>query len=268
MKKITYILIAIILKTSILNSKPARAASFTQDTIGEIVDIDDLLGTPEGGSLGDALGYLLTVLGVEVGNDCPEILRIIPGPCPSGGNGGFPELDPNSIPRTSGGFRQVSFPNADFFNSNSTVIERDFANLYDQEYARAEAARLTGDAGQEWLETNVAVTSSLIQANELLSKEAEDLALEAQSLTATQNVVKNMTQIQSHLAKMSLNESQINAQMQASLLALQQQQASVMQNIANLGEGIDEQNRRARLEREINYLEESRSLVYIPGFRW
>lgn len=261
--KIVRVILAIALVSTTFISSSADAIELNKETVNGVIDTAENFNNSMEGILEDALDYLVTVLGDRVGNDCPEILRIIPGSCPDGGI-----LDANSIPRTSGGFRQVSLPNAEFFTSNSMVIERDFANLYDREYARAEAARLTGDAGQEWLDENVAVTASLIESNELIAEEVSDLALEAQGLDVTQDVMKNMTQIQSRVVEMSLNESQIDAQMQASLLALQQQQASVMQNIANLGESLDEKNRRDRLEREALYLQESRSLVYIPAFKW
>ncbi|NJO93856.1 MAG: hypothetical protein HC820_04955, partial [Hydrococcus sp. RM1_1_31] len=53
-----------------------------------------------------------------------------------------------------------------------------------------------------------------------------------------------------------------------SLLSVQQQQASLMQQSANVGEALDEGNRRERLERDSLYLDAGRSPVYIPGFDW
>lgn len=257
--------VKIALTTALLMSTLPVQAS-TLDLGRDIVEIFDSGGEFEN-LLEDALGYALGILGAEIGNDCPDIMRIVPGPCPNGGIGGIEDIILEDIPKTSGGYRTTSLPGAEFFNSNPTIIDRDFANLYDQEYARAQAANLLGENGSDWIDKNVGITASLVQENELLSKEVEDLTKEAHTLEVTQDVMKNSIQVQSHLSKISLNQTRLNAQMQASLLALQQQQASVMQLSANLGEALDENNRRERLERDAIYWQEGRSVIFIPGFK-
>lgn len=284
MKKFAYVALALAIQVSIVKPAEAGIFKFNWDEIVEVgqeigidenilevgSEIDQILSNPEGELdrfLQNALDYTINVLAMPIDNDCPEILRIVPGPCPSGAGGtGIPTID--NLPKTSGGFRTTSFPGVDFFTSNSVVIERDFANLYDQEYARAQAARIMGEAGADWLNQNVATTTVLLQENDLLVQEVADLTKEAQTLEVTQDVMKNSIQVQSNMAKIAQNQSRLNATLQASLLSLQQQQASLMQLNANLGEAFDEANRRGRLEREAVYLEGGRSLVYIPGFEW
>lgn len=265
LKKLTYLWLLGIVT---LDSTPVQASTLDFGVESAIEVGGDILNSEDGFEtfLDDALDYVINVLVEELGNDCPEILRIIPGSCPSGDS--IEDIVIDEIPKTSGGYRTTSLPTGDFFNSNPTVVNRDFANLYDQEYARAQAERLLGENGSQWLDENVATFSLLVQENEVLVAEIAELAKEAHTLEVTQDVMKNSTQIQSHIAKMSLNQNRMNAMMQASLLSLQQQQASVMQLSANIGEALDEANRRERLEREANYLESSRSLVYIPGFKW
>ena len=284
MKKFAYVALALAIQVSIVKPAEAGIFKFNWDEIVEVgqeigidenilevgSEIDQILSNPEqelDRFLQNALDYTINVLAMPIDNDCPEILRIVPGPCPSGAGGtGIPTID--NLPKTSGGFRTTSFPGVDFFTSNSVVIERDFANLYDQEYARAQAARIMGEAGADWLNQNVATTTVLLQENDLLVQEVAELTQEAETLEVTQDVMKNSIQVQSNMAKIAQNQSRLNATLQASLLSLQQQQASLMQLNANLGEAFDEANRRGRLEREAVYLEGGRSLVYIPGFEW
>lgn len=284
MKKFAYVALGLAIQVSIIKPAEAGIFEFNWDEIVEVgqeigldenilevgSEIDQILSNPEqelDRFLQNALDYTINVLAMPIDNDCPEILRIVPGPCPSGAGGtGIPTID--NLPKTSGGFRTTSFPGVDFFTSNSVVIERDFANLYDQEYARAQAARIMGEAGADWLNQNVATTTVLLQENDLLVQEVAELTQEAETLEVTQDVMKNSIQVQSNMAKIAQNQSRLNATLQASLLSLQQQQASLMQLNANLGEAFDEANRRGRLEREAVHLEGGRSLVYIPGFEW
>ncbi len=287
MKKFAYVALALAIQVSIVKPVEAGIFKFNWDEIVEVgqeigidenilgvgSEIDQILSNPErelDRFLQNALDYTINILAMPIDNDCPEILRIVPGPCPSGAGGtGIPtDITMDNIPKTSGGFRTTSFPGVDFFTSNSVVIERDFANLYDQEYARAQAARIMGEAGADWLNQNVATTTVLLQENDLLVQEVAELTKEAETLEVTQDVMKNSIQVQSNMAKIAQNQSRLNATLQASLLSLQQQQASLMQLNANLGEAFDEANRRGRLEREAVYLEGGRSLVYIPGFEW
>jgi hypothetical protein len=258
-------------------------------TIDQIVGIQDILANPSDGldiAFDNAVAYFVNVLAGQIGNDCPEILRFVPGECPSGdiltgdGEGAtdegensqdettIPALDMAELPKGSAGLRQISPPNADLFSSNPTVAQRDLANLYDQEYARAQAARFLGKPGQTWLDTNAAATTTLVKQNTVLATEIGALAKGALSLDVTQDVMKNSAQIQSRMANIILNQSQIDAQQQASLLSVQQQQAALMQLSANLGEAIDESNRRERLERDVLHLEAGRAPIYLPGFEW
>jgi hypothetical protein len=254
-------------------------------TIDQIVGIQDILANPSDGldiAFDNAVAYFVNVLGGQIGNDCPEILRFVPGECPTSngdvvtGEGDenaenektLEQLDMAELPKGSAGLRQISPPSADFFSSNPTVAQRDLANLYDQEYARAQAARFLGKPGQTWLDTNAAATTTLVKQNTVLATEIGALAKGALSLDVTQDVMKNSAQIQSRAANMALNQSQISAQQQAALLGVQQQQAALMQLSANLGEGIDESNRRERLERDVLHMEAGSVPIYLPGFKW
>ena len=266
-KKLTWLILLGIVP---LESLPARASTFDLGT-GDIVDIietgEDIFTGANGDYetlLSNALDYVIDVLGAEFNNDCPEILRIVPGECPSGNS--LEGILIEEVPKTSGGYRTTSIPGVEFFNTNPTVVERDFANLYDQELARAQAARFLGSTGSNWLDQNATTTSILVQQNEVLTEEVAELTKEAHTLEVTQDVMKNSVQVQSHLAQISLNQSKLNAQMQASLLSLQKQQANLMQLGANLGEALDESNRRERLELDTIYWQEGRSIIYIPGF--
>ncbi len=265
---LSYVLLTLIVKAN-LWLKPGFAGTLNLG-VEEVVTVgQDILdnGNSSDSLWSQAAYYAINILGEQLENDCPEILRIIPGPCPNGATE-IPEIIIDDVPKTSAGFRTTSLPSGEFFTSNFIVSQRDFANLYDQEYARAQAERLLGDNGDLWLEQNVTATTALIQENQLLVEEIADLTREAHSLEVTQDVMKNSIQVQSHMASISLNQSLINSQIQASLLSVQQQQASLMQLNANLGEALDEANRRDRLEREALYLQTGRALIYIPGFEW
>ena len=262
LKKLTYIGLIIVINQAL----PVNAGTLNFG-IEEIIEIGEDLNDSNASfkeTIDYVLGHIQQILEAELSNDCPDILRIVPGECPHGSN--LEDIVIDELPTTSGGYRRTSVPGAEFFNSNPTVVARDFANLYDQEYARAKASRLLGSVGSNWLDKNALQTSLLVTENELLTEEVAELTKKAHTLDVTQDVMKNSLQVQSHLAQITLNQSKLNAQMQASLLSLQQQQASLMQLNANLGEAFDEANRRQRLERDALYLNNVRAIFYVPGF--
>ena len=216
---------------------------------------------------GEIFDYAIKVIGDEITNECPEIMRIIPGPCPSGTSGGGNSL-PASIPKTSAGLRTTSIPETGFFTSNETVSQRDLANLYDRELARAEAYDLLGERGTDWLEANILLTTEIIERDKLLAEQIDTLTVDAQDMDVTQDVMKQAIQVENFRARMSLEQVKLQAMMQASLLSIQVQQANLMQLNANLSEALDEANRRERLELDATYLESDRLLIQIPGMVW
>ena len=268
--------------------------------INEVVNIQEILANPEDGlntALNNSIAYLKNVYGRQLDNGCPYIQHIVAGPCPEGSVTVSPESsDPDvfipkspkpgtidltkppknsmpvvraeDLPKTSGGLRSTSLPRIDFFASNETVAERDLANLFDQEYSRAQAAPLLGDPGTTWRQVNEQALTSLVTENTILALEIGMASNQCQGMDITQEVMKCLAQMEGRLSNMVLNQSQIAAQMQASLLTLQQQQAAQMQVLANLSEASDESNRRQRVERDVTTLEAARTPVYLPGFSW
>lgn len=272
-------------------------------TIDQIVNIQQILANPEDGldiALGNATAYIENVYGSKLlGNSCPYIKYIVPGPCPEGGeisisgeensqsldgeiissdgktidlskppDQTLPVIDSADLPKTSGGRRSPSLPRVDIFAGNATVAQRDLANLYDQDYARAQAATYLGEPGDTWHQVNTDALKGLVQQNLTLSLEIGLYANQCQASDVTQDVMKCVASIQGRLSNMVYNQTQVAAQMQASLLSLQRQNAASMQLTANLNEAADESNRRERLDRDVNSLEAARTIVYLPGFQW
>ena len=157
---------------------------------------------------------------------------------------------------------QVS-PNV--LGSNSMVKQRDGANLYDQELSRAVAASVLGTTGQQQLEQKAQQTSSIIDNSQQGLQVAKRLAQEAQSLTSTQAVMKNNAALSSTLAGMLTNQSRLEADNHAALLKMQQLQGITAQLSANTSEGIDESNRRSRVNREMELSGATQTPMYIPG---
>ncbi len=150
-------------------------------------------------------------------------------------------------------------------STNPIVQRRDAANLYDQELSRAIAAPVLGDTGRKWLEQEAKQTSEIIQNNQQGLQVTQQLAQGAQSLTSTQDVIKNNSKEIASLAGIMTNQSRLTADNQATLLKIQQLQGTTAQLAANTSEGIDESNRRDRVTRQIELGSATRTELYIPG---
>lgn len=155
--------------------------------------------------------------------------------------------------------------NSGVLNSQPTIRQRDAANLYDQELGRAMAAPVLGAQGQTWLEKETQRTAGLVENNQQGFQTIQQLANEAQSLTVTQDVMKNNAAISSALAGILTNQSRLTADNHTALLKLQQLQGMTAQLAANTSEGIDEDNRRDRVERQIELGSTTRTEIYLPG---
>ncbi len=145
------------------------------------------------------------------------------------------------------------------------VHQRDTANLYDQELSRATAAPMLGKTGQQWLEQEAKQTATIVQNNQQGLQATQKLAQDAQSLTSTQDVMKNNAKELASLAGLVTNQSRLTADNQTALLKLQQLQGTIAQLAANTSEGIDESNRRERVARQIEMSSATRTEIYIPG---
>jgi hypothetical protein len=152
-----------------------------------------------------------------------------------------------------------------FFTQNPVIKARDQANLIDQELARMIAEPRLGEAGQQWLageaqETMLTMSSGLQSANAAIQ-----LSEQAQGLTSTQDVAKAVAQQGGQNAAISAALLQMQGQNQASLLQLQQLTSSSIQLAADNSEGIDEANRRDRVERTTALNDSARGFIYVPG---
>ncbi len=155
--------------------------------------------------------------------------------------------------------------NTGVLNHNSTVSKHEAANLYDQELGRAMAAPVLGAQGQTWVEQEAQRTSGLVDSNQQGFQSIQKLANEAQSLTVTQDVMKNNAAISSTLAGILTNQSRLTADNHTALLKLQQLQGMTAQLAANTSEGIDEANRREQVDRQIQLSNSTNAPIYIPG---
>lgn len=146
-----------------------------------------------------------------------------------------------------------------------TVQQRDLANLYDQETARVMAAPVLGEQGKTWLETETKRTSGLVESSQQGAQEVQKLAEEAQGLSVTQDVMKQNAEIDAAVASLLTQQTQLTADNHTTLLQLQRLQGIQAQLAADTSEGIDEANRRDRLERQVSLFGSAQAPVYIPG---
>mgnify|MGYP001791533886 CR=1 FL=1 len=150
--------------------------------------------------------------------------------------------------------------------SNSPVVQqRDLANLFDQESARAIAAPVLGEQGKTWLTEEAERTAGLIESSQEGATQVLQMAEEAQGLGVTQDVMKQSAEIDAAIASLLTNQTQLTADNHAALMQLQRLQGIQAQLAANTSEGIDEANRRDRLERQASIAGASQAPIYIPG---
>lgn len=195
--------------------------------------------TDEGTTLPSAQQTLLATIGTT-GPNPHEVRQELPGPPQSAS-----EYDALTI--------------------NPIVRQRDLSNLYDQTLSRSTAAPMVGKTGTKWMTTSVQETGQVIQHSQKSAQAIRQLATASKSMSVTQSVMKNSAQMQDLTASMLLDQSILNGKVHASLLGLQQEQAMLLLNQANLSEGIDEMNRRERSDRLIEASAAARSPLYIPG---
>lgn len=153
----------------------------------------------------------------------------------------------------------------DALTINPIVRQRDLSNLYDQTLGRSTAAPMVGKTGTKWMTTSVQDTGQVIQHSQKSAQAIAQLANASRSMTVTQSVMKNSAQMQDLTATMLLDQALLDGKVHASLLGVQQEQAMLLLNQANLSEGIDEMNRRERSDRLIEASAAARSPLYIPG---
>lgn len=153
----------------------------------------------------------------------------------------------------------------DALTINPIVRQRDLSNLYDQTLTRSTAAPMVGKTGTRWMTTSVQSTGQVIQHTQKSAQAIQQLASASKSLSVTQDVMKNNAQMQNLTASMLADQAVLSGKVHASLLGLQQEQAMMLLNQANLSEGIDEMNRRERSDRLIEASAAARSPLYIPG---
>ncbi|MEO0770585.1 MAG: hypothetical protein AAFY72_14365, partial [Cyanobacteria bacterium J06649_4] len=152
-----------------------------------------------------------------------------------------------------------------FFTRNQIVKERDQANLFDQEIARMMAEPQLGEAGEQWMTTEMQSALTVLGSGQQSAGAAIQIAQDSQRLTSTQDVAKAVAQQGGQNAALSAAVLQMQTQNQASLLQLQQLTSSAIQLSANNSEGIDETNRRERAERTNALRQSASEFIYVPN---
>ena len=156
-------------------------------------------------------------------------------------------------------------PGSGVLTINPVVRQRDVANLYDQELGRSLAAPMLGEEGKMQVQEEGERVTATLETNQQGLATTQQLAEEARSLTVTQDVMKNQTQMNSVLAGIVTNTAALTADNRIALLELQRLDSIIAQLAANTSEGIDESNRRERVERRVLTNRAARAPVYIPG---
>lgn len=148
---------------------------------------------------------------------------------------------------------------------NSVVKRRDQANLLDQEIGRLLAAPRLGEEGEEWIAQESAESMQVLERGVNEADLSIKLAAEAQELTSTQDVAKAVARLSGHNAQAIAATLQMQAQTQASSIQLQQLMAADVALAADISEGIDEANRRERLERGSTFYDNAGETLYLRG---
>lgn len=207
------------------------------------------------GQLEQSNPILETIMEVALGEDWRESLDATSKEGDENGN--LP--DPYEVRTTE------ASTDAGILTTSPIVRQRDLANLYDQETARAMAAPVLGETGQSWLEDEAERISALVESSHQGAEQAQQLAEAAQGLSVTQDVMKQSAQLDAAIATLLSNQTQLSADNHTALLQVQRMQGIIAQLSANTSEGIDETNRRARVERQISLSTSTHAPVYIPG---
>lgn len=167
----------------------------------------------------------------------------------------------------SGSRTRVPFENKAVgrLSRNSVVKKRDQANMLSQELARMMAEPKLGKEGEEWMALESAESLKIIELGAQQANTSMELAVQTQQLTSTQDVAKAVARIGGHNAQVIATGMQLQAQSRASLLELQQMMAADLEVAANISEGIDESNRRERLERSNTFYNNAGETLYLRG---
>ena len=77
--------------------------------------------------------------------------------------------------------------------------------------------------------------------------------------------MKAQAEMNGAIASLMAQQTQLSADNHTSLMQLQRLQSILAQLAANTSEGIDESNRRARVERHVQITGSAQAPIYIPG---
>ena len=154
---------------------------------------------------------------------------------------------------------------AGVLSTSPVVRQRDLANLYDQETARAMAAPVLGEDGDQWLQAKAGQLADLVESSQQGAGQVQQLADKAQGQSVTQDVMKTQAEMNGAIASLITQQTQLSADNHTALLQLQRLQGVIAQLAANTSEGIDEANRRERVEREVQIMGSTQAPIYIPG---
>jgi hypothetical protein len=232
------------------------AASFMPGGVGD--SWYDLVLNPQGGNpldrilgrMGKTDSIMDTIMDVALGQKWEDLVSA----------SGSDPPNPHEVRTTEG-----ETPGAGVLTTNPIVRQRDVANLYDQELSRSLAAPMLGEEGETQVKEEGERVSSILETNQQGLENTKQLANQAQSLTVTQDVMKNQTQMNSVLAGIVTNTAELAADNRLALLELQRLDSIIAQLSANTSEGVDEANRRERVERKTLTSRASQAPVYIPG---
>jgi hypothetical protein len=256
MRKITALLIVVSTGLAVpLLGAAIATASFMPGGIGD--DWYDLVLNPEGG---DVLERILSSL-----DKSSEVMDVMMDVALGDEWGDLTTATGSESPNPSAVRTVDDTPGSGVLTVNPIVQRRDVANLYDQELGRSLAAPMLGEEGEKTSQEEGDRVSSILDTNQQGLEQAKQLADEAQSLSVTQDVVKNQIQMNSALAGIVTNTAELTADNRLALLEVQRLNSIIAQISANTSEGIDESNRRERVERRALTTSASRAPVYIPG---
>jgi hypothetical protein len=230
-------------------------ASFMPGGIG--TDWYDLVLNPEGGDVLERITSSLTetdevmqvMMGVAFGEDWNDLLTTSGSSMPN-------PYEVRTDDETSG---------AGVLTVSPIVKQRDVSNLYDQELGRSLASSMLGEKGETAVKEEGDRISSILDTNQQGMETTQQLAEDSQSMTVTQDVMKNQAQMNAALAGIITNTAELTADNRLALLEMQRLDSIIAQLSANTSEGIDESNRRERVERRALSAGASRAPIYIPG---
>jgi hypothetical protein len=162
----------------------------------------DLVLNPQGGNpldrilgrMGKTDSIMDTIMDVALGKEWEDLISA----------SGSDPPNPHEVRTT-----EEETPGAGVLTTNPIVRQRDVANLYDQELSRSLAAPMLGEEGETQVKEEGERVSSILETNQQGLQNTQQLANQAQSLTVTQDVMKNQTQMNSVLAGIVFNKRKL-----------------------------------------------------------